>query len=261
MEEVDDWEFLAGDGSLDGGRREIIPREVEIDHDEGLLDASYFICSTSPSHLHPIHLTTTSETAQDPISIDENRHHDTEPVAEVKEIPVLDVSVVKEVIGEKVVVAAKDSKFVDMKVEDIPNVRKEDLPEEPFKSKVENHLTGCESVPVKDEALIAGLMEEEKSSDDGRGFGIWGWRVTRLGALCSLGVAAATICIIVLGRQSQMQHRQQQSQKFRFNSCADDSRIKQAARQASRLNQAMSAIRGVPFTGAQITFGGYYNGL
>ncbi|KAF3794465.1 hypothetical protein EJ110_NYTH07450 [Nymphaea thermarum] len=261
MDDVDGWELLAGDGSLEGGKGEPIPREVGSDHG-ALLDASYFICPASPSHPHT-HLTTGSETALDPMAVDENKDEGG-PAEEIKEIPVVDVSVLKEVVGDKVVI--EENKFVDMKVADLP-LGKEDLLQEPVKSNVENDLGGCESVPVKEAAgFVGGLVEEEKSGSDGSsgggggGFGIWGWKVTGLGALCSLGVAAATICIILLGRQRQMQ-RQQQSQKFRFNSCADESRIKQAVRQASRLNQAMSAVRGVPFTGAQITFGGSYNGL
>ncbi|XP_031488232.1 uncharacterized protein LOC116256131 isoform X2 [Nymphaea colorata] len=225
MEDVDGWELLAGDGSLEGGKGEPIPREVETDHG-ALLDASYFICPASPSHPPHIHPTTGSETALDPMAVDETKD-EAGPAEEIKEIPVVDVSVVEEVVGDKVVI--EENKFVDMKVADLPEIGKKDLLQEAVKSNVDNDLGVCESVPVKEAAaFVGGLVEEEKSGSDGSsggsggGFGIWGWRVTGLGALCSLGVAAATICIILLGRQRQMQ-RQQQSQKFRFNSCGDES--------------------------------------
>ncbi|CAI9271701.1 unnamed protein product [Lactuca saligna] len=82
---------------------------------------------------------------------------------------------------------------------------------------------------------------------------IWKWGLNGIGAFFSLGMAAATICIILFGNGQR--HKQQ---KFRIQIYSDDKRIKQVVHQA---NEAMSAVRGVPLTTAHITYGGYYEGL
>jgi len=84
-----------------------------------------------------------------------------------------------------------------------------------------------------------------------------------IGAVCSFGVAAATVCIIIFGNG---QTRKQSHHKLQFKIYADDNnnkRIKHVVGQhASRLNEVISAVRvGVPFTRAQITFGGHYDAL
>ncbi|KAB1221172.1 hypothetical protein CJ030_MR2G012829 [Morella rubra] len=89
---------------------------------------------------------------------------------------------------------------------------------------------------------------------------IWKWSLTGVGAICSFGVAAATVCVLYFGsHQRNKQH--QQNQKLRFQIYADDKRIKQVVHQASKLNEAISAARGVPMARAQVTLGGYYDNL
>eukprot|EP00262_Sarcandra_glabra_P016865 TRINITY_DN561_c0_g1_i2.p1 TRINITY_DN561_c0_g1~~TRINITY_DN561_c0_g1_i2.p1 ORF type:complete len:242 (-),score=50.60 TRINITY_DN561_c0_g1_i2:173-898(-) len=91
------------------------------------------------------------------------------------------------------------------------------------------------------------------------GLSIWRWRLTGIGALCSIGVATAAVFILIFGarkRQKQLVY-----QKPQFQIYADDKRIKQVVNHATKLNQAISAVRGVPLVGAHITFGGHYDGL
>ncbi|XP_044467954.1 uncharacterized protein LOC123197675 [Mangifera indica] len=102
-------------------------------------------------------------------------------------------------------------------------------------------------------------QEPTWAEDNGGGLNLWKWGLTGIGAICSFGVAAATICIIIYG--SQHKTKQQQNQKLRFQIYTDDKRIKQVVQQASKLNEAISAVRGVPITRAQITLGGYYDAL
>ncbi|KAG9450371.1 hypothetical protein H6P81_010336 [Aristolochia fimbriata] len=98
---------------------------------------------------------------------------------------------------------------------------------------------------------------EQECSSGGNGFTIWKWRVTGIGALCSIGVAAATICIFIIG--SCHKHKQQhQNQKLTFQIYSDDKRIKHVVNHATKLNQA---LRGAPLARANITFGGYYDGI
>ncbi|ERN20396.1 uncharacterized protein LOC18448812 [Amborella trichopoda] len=88
---------------------------------------------------------------------------------------------------------------------------------------------------------------------------IWRWRITGIGTLCSLGMAAATISIIIFGRQKHKQHHQ--NHKLRFHIYAEDKGFKRMVEQATRLNDAISAVRGAPLNRAQITFGGCYDGI
>ncbi|XP_047169560.1 uncharacterized protein LOC124838086 [Vigna umbellata] len=98
--------------------------------------------------------------------------------------------------------------------------------------------------------------EEENSS----GFNLWKWSLTGVGAICSFGVAAATICVLFFG--SQQRNKLKQDQKIRFQIYADDKRIKQVVQHATKLNDVISAARGVPpMSRAHISVGGYYDGL
>ncbi|GAV78954.1 hypothetical protein CFOL_v3_22419 [Cephalotus follicularis] len=99
---------------------------------------------------------------------------------------------------------------------------------------------------------------DSKEENTGGLINIWKWSLTSgIGAICSFGVAAATMCIIILGNHQ----RSKQHQDFRFQIYTDDKRIKQVVHHATKLNEAISAVRGMPITGAHITFGGYHEGL
>ncbi|KAJ6832934.1 uncharacterized protein M6B38_342365 [Iris pallida] len=96
------------------------------------------------------------------------------------------------------------------------------------------------------------------------------WRLvggTVAGAICS--IAAAIICVVALGGRRQPNYQtRSRSQRLPFQIYADEKRIKQVMHQATRLNHALTAARGVPTTTtttttrrADISFGGYYDGL
>lgn len=95
---------------------------------------------------------------------------------------------------------------------------------------------------------------------EGLGLKAWSWKLAGgVGALCSAGVAAAAaVCVLAaLGGRQQPRHEPQ------FQIYAEEKRIKQVVQQATRLNHALTAVRGAPMTTttANISFGGYYNGL
>ncbi|XP_057493332.1 uncharacterized protein LOC130778835 [Actinidia eriantha] len=96
---------------------------------------------------------------------------------------------------------------------------------------------------------------EEKITLGGKngGLNIWKWGLSGVGAICSFGVAAATICIVIFGNGIH-QRNKQQNQRLRFRIYADEKRIKEVVHQAAKLNEAM---RGVPLTRAHFTYGGY----
>ncbi|CAA6659089.1 unnamed protein product [Spirodela intermedia] len=113
----------------------------------------------------------------------------------------------------------------------------------------------------KDRNSLVRSGNNGKGSWENFGFGIWKWKITGAGALCSIGVAAATIFIFILSGPQRQRQQQQQSQKIQFQVYPDEKSIKQVVQQATRLNQAISVVRGVPVTRAHISFGGYYDGL
>ncbi|KAL2538013.1 Uncharacterized protein Fot_19404 [Forsythia ovata] len=56
------------------------------------------------------------------------------------------------------------------------------------------------------------------------------------------GVAAATVCIVVFG--TRQKSKQQQNQKLQFQIYTNDKRIKLVVHHATKLNEAISAVRG-----------------
>lgn len=117
--------------------------------------------------------------------------------------------------------------------------------------------------------FAAGEEEEGKKEEDGAPpecvvFSVGKLRVNAVGALCSFGVAAATVCVFLVGGrlQHQKQHQHQQQQKIQLQFLGDDKRIQQVVQQTSRLNQAMSSMMGAgASTRANISFGGFYDGF
>ncbi|KAJ0616686.1 hypothetical protein HanIR_Chr02g0093261 [Helianthus annuus] len=83
---------------------------------------------------------------------------------------------------------------------------------------------------------------------------LWKWGLNGIGGFCSLGMTAATICIIMYVNGK----RHKQQKKLKFQNYPDNKRINQVVQKA---NEAMSAMRGVPLVNAQITHGGHYESL
>ncbi|KAG8081233.1 hypothetical protein GUJ93_ZPchr0007g6263 [Zizania palustris] len=113
-----------------------------------------------------------------------------------------------------------------------------------------------ETKPRQEEPIMApeatelpasgGEEDEAFQSSDAKGFDDVGeeaapgrvgkLRVNGIGALCSFGFAAATVCIFLVGGKMQHHHKQQQ-QKMQLEFCGDDKRMQQVVQQTSRLNR------------------------
>lgn len=63
--------------------------------------------------------------------------------------------------------------------------------------------------------------EENENSGSG-GPSIWKWSLTGIGAICSFGVAAATVCIVILGGHLKNNNNHNQDNKLQFHIYADD---------------------------------------
>ncbi|KAG2273202.1 hypothetical protein Bca52824_067757 [Brassica carinata] len=84
-----------------------------------------------------------------------------------------------------------------------------------------------------------------------------------IGAVCSFGVAAAaaTVCVLFLGHNN-IKVCKNKNHKLRFQIYSDDhKRMNEAVNHATKVNEAIFAMKGVPVVRAQISFGGYYDGL
>nr|GMD83346.1 uncharacterized protein LOC109150158 isoform X1 [Ipomoea batatas] len=114
---------------------------------------------------------------------------------------------------------------------------------------------GEEFEDTKDVVSSPGRAQEQEG---GGGFNLWQWSLSGIGAICSFGVAAATTICIVFIENQQKHKRQHHNHNIRFQIYTHhDKRIKEVVEHASKLNEAISTARGVPFTRAHITFGGY----
>lgn len=150
--------------------------------------------------------------------------------------------------------------FKEMKDNDYVNDVKMDSPKSGSRGLVPQiEANKFQFQETTDDQTMETLTKKDQEDD---AVNMWKWSLTGIGAICSFGVAAAaTICIIILGNSQQQRKHQLNHQKLQFKIYADDKKIKEVVSQTSRLNDAMSAARGIPLARAHITFGGYYDGF
>ncbi|CAL1356591.1 unnamed protein product [Linum trigynum] len=161
----------------------------------------------------------------------------------------------------------KENEFVDMKLDSPKSPTMSSPPSSLLSSpkfgagKFSFEDNGATNDPSLEKDEIGWDEGSGKDGDSGGGgLNIWRWSLHGVGAICSFGVAAATVCIIIFGNhQRNQQHKREQ--QIRFQIYTDDKRVKQVVQHATRFNDAISAVRGVPIARAQVTFGGYYDGI
>ncbi|XP_009797664.1 uncharacterized protein [Nicotiana sylvestris] len=293
--DLEEWEVLPEDGFLqihDDGGNKIFSRKFISDSNRVFHD--YFSCST-PNPCQFVDSTVHPRVPKQliPLSIqlkpriqkthDDNDDDDDEVSKEVitTQVP-FEINILPSTISEKIKAPAammetdqvlsqvffkkmKDTESRltrDMKVESPKSSNKTFVPqidqEYPFPFEEKSEVIEID----KDIVIKKMEMEAEIIHEDNRGgLNLLNWSLTGIGAICSFGVAAAaTICISFIGNRQK--HKQnQQNQMLRFQIFSDDKRMKQVVRHASKLNEAISATRGVPISRAQITVGGYYDAV
>ncbi|KAI3446380.1 hypothetical protein Pfo_003045 [Paulownia fortunei] len=290
--DLEEWELLPDEGFLeinDDGGKKIYSRKYH-KGSTSVFQMNYFICppKSSPEFVENTgHPRVPNQLLPVPIDLEPTtlKPRDQEPVKkEATKIPVEIKMMPPEAPSENIksfstgVLAAdqdpvsqvffkkmKETEFVDMKV---------DSPKSSPSRGIMPQIEGAGAFqfeekgdPCKEEAKVDSEMVIKKNknmeydlegSDDGGGLNIWKWSLTGIGAICSFGVAAATFCIISFSSHRKNKHPHQ-NQKLQFQIYTNDKRIKQVVHHASKLNEAISAVRGVPITRAHITFGGYYD--
>ncbi|XP_024024645.1 uncharacterized protein LOC21397882 isoform X2 [Morus notabilis] len=229
--DFDEWEFIPADGFLDfcedGVKKKIHYSNWGSDP-KGVFDMNYFDCPLQDSRktttrrenprppsqlvpvpIIPVHLNPTvgkSSLADD---------HDQLEKEITDEAGEADQDSVSQVFFKKM---KKENEFVDtMKV---------DSPKSPtttsrgFMPQID--ASTFEFDEDKEEGLRSKegtkSLEGENSCDDD-GLSIWKLGLTGIGAICSFGVAAATICVLFFGSH---QKNQQSSHKIRFQLYNDD---------------------------------------
>ncbi|KAI4330590.1 hypothetical protein MLD38_028866 [Melastoma candidum] len=277
--DIDEWEILPMDGLIEfreGGDpdEKIFPQKFMGSYydPKGVLDTDYFRCPRSNSRM-PKQLVPVSIHLDPLIASTGNRET-------VLELPGKDdpVRIAERAMDPEQGMASKvffkkmkENEFVDMKLDSprsssptsrgivVPQVEAGNFQ---FDDGGENLVSVCSprKKPWKEPQDLDcdghGAKEEGVAWEGSKGgFNMWKWSLNGIGALCSFGFAAATICIFIMGSG-----HQNKSQKIQLQIYADDKRMKQVVHHASRLNEAISAMQGCPMARAHITFGGYYEG-
>ncbi|CAH8313671.1 unnamed protein product [Eruca vesicaria subsp. sativa] len=166
---------------------------------------------------------------------------------------------------------AKENGFVDMKI-DLPVRLTSPLPQNDEKHSVSGGVLakeyydemGTEVKEGSDLRSKKGVDWDEKENICGEKMNLWKMSLHGMGAICSFGVAAAvtTFCVFFLGHNNSIQGCRNKNKILRFQIYADDNkRINEVVKHATKLNKAMSVMKGLPVARAQISFGGYYDAL
>lgn len=282
--DLDEWDFLSDDGFLDfseDGQKKVFLGKHYSDS-VSVFDPDYFICP-SPRSLKstesPRNSRLPNQLVPVPIPIRlEPRSPNDEIAKEIiarNPIEVPSASVQKtrgSQIGgveadqdsvSQVFFKMKENEFVDMKMDSPKSGSKGMLP--PIDTmKFDDKGEAMEIMISPQLNIEKGILTHKEDQDSiwehsKDGFNLWKWSFTGIGAICSFGVAAATVCILFFG--SHQKNKLHHNHKIRFQIYADDKRINQVMQQANKMNEAISAATGVPLSRAHITYGGYHDGL
>ncbi|XAR68650.1 hypothetical protein NMG60_11003848 [Bertholletia excelsa] len=260
--DLEEWELLPDDGFLqihDDGGKKIFSRKFGGDP-KNIFKANYF--TVDP----PENPRMRSQIVPVPIQLGPGGGgkppaHDV-PKLPIEPCVITDQETVSQVFFKKM----KENEFADMKMDSpkaiVPQIedRSEGYKGEAMEGNTSPKMKTEKDILAKKIDLASKISGEEDTWEEkNAGLNIWKWGLTGIGAICSFGVAAATICVIIF--QSHQKTKYQQNQKLRFEIYADEKRIKQVVDRATKLNEAISAVRGVPLTRAHITIGGCYDGL
>lgn len=283
---LDEWDFLSDDGFLDlsedGQNQKNVFLGKHNSDSISVFDADYFVCpspkslksiepprnSRQPNHLVPVPI---------PIRLEPRPPNDEVAKEIITENPreVPSASIQKNAASKiggleadqdsisQVFFRMKENEFVDMKMDSPKSGSRGMLP--PIDTMKFDDQGEAMEIMISPRLKIEKETVTHKEDEDCTwehnkdGFNLWKWSSTGIGAICSFGVAAATVCILFFG--SQQRNKLHHNHKIRFQIYADDQRIKQVMQQANKMNEAISAAAGVPLSRAHITCGGYHDGL
>lgn len=184
----------------------------------------------------------------------------------VEEKEILEDQTSKETISQVFFKKLKGkNEFVDMKMDSPKSINKGFVPQVDVGTyQFEERDGGFEEEEREKDSNLKEEEEEEEEvdweDDNNGGLNVWKWAMNGFGALFSFGFAAVTVSLIVLGNRHKEKHSHK-TQELHFQLYSHDKRMKQVVHHATKLNEAINAVRGAPLTRAHITIGGYYEGL
>lgn len=212
---IDEWDLLSEEGFLD------FSEHGEKKLSKSVFDMNYFIC---PSQ-NPLKITESPRNPRLPDQILpvpfpirlEPRFGKT-PDDDL-DLPkgIITANPVDQDTVSQVFFKMKENEFVDMKMDSPRSGTRGMFP--PFDDKGEAMEILSPRLKIEKEMLIDDDDEEEEEDNEDDGFNLWKWSFTGIGAICSFGVAAATICVLFFGSH---QRNKLQQHKIRFQIYADD---------------------------------------
>ncbi|KAF9598904.1 hypothetical protein IFM89_032758 [Coptis chinensis] len=275
--DLDDWEYLPDAGYLDFNHHEHSGKGQF--STEKVFDPKGVIrpFPTSP-HIHKAPLENPRVLSPVLISLELTVKSNKGQELELNEVPFIDIGVIppvnkvmnlgtvgadQDTVSRVFFKKMKENEFVDMKMDSPKSSSKglkllTDAGSVHFEDKEEAHKTSSEV--VKNQEMVSKELYTDSNIKKGKNWegtlNIWGWKVSGVGALCCIGVVAATtICVFIFGnRRGTKQHH---SQKIQFQIHSDDKKIKQVFHQQPLLSRAISAAKDVPLNEAHIFLGGF----
>ncbi|CAL1382396.1 unnamed protein product [Linum trigynum] len=262
--DLEEWEVLPRDTSFfdfgdDGGGKRVSspaksssrrgssstssPSYSSMSPNYTVLDMNYFICPSSPPKssisrvVLPIELEPTDQSTppQEEQLTDSRSTRTMMVIPKVSKVPTFtgsddaaDQDSVSQVFFKKMT----ENEFVDMKLDSPKSLTKSSSSSSLLSSpKFDAGKFGFEdSSDTNDPSLekegIRWVEGSGGNGDTGGGLNLWKWSLHGVGAICSFGIAAATVCIIIFGNH-QRNKQQKREQQIRFQVYTDDKRIKQ----------------------------------
>ncbi|KAG7575898.1 hypothetical protein ISN45_Aa03g003490 [Arabidopsis thaliana x Arabidopsis arenosa] len=262
--DLEDWELVLPKNSF---------KDLDLDHDEdhhGSMVMDYFLCPSTKDPLPktespPSSIVVPKKLLQVPIAweavLDQDNtkkpnKHEPDPDPDSNQTLSTDF-VSSPRVSFKIM---KETEFADMKI-DPPARITSPLPQiDAAAASKPSDLEGGGDLRDKKEVV---LEEEDEDGSGGERLNLWKVGLNGIGAICSFGVAAAaaTVCVFFLGHNN-IKICKNKNQMLRFQIYSDDNkRMKEVVNHATKLNEAIFGMKGVPVVRAQISFGGHYDGL
>ncbi|KAF9670241.1 hypothetical protein SADUNF_Sadunf13G0047900 [Salix dunnii] len=295
--DLEEWELLPHDGLIeihgDGEKKTFGASKSGSPSPKSMFNMNYFVCPSSPpkhsrlarNQLVPVPIQlepTTGKDVPEGRVISKKEVIPVVPIDLCTAVPSVIVPEVKEAdqdsVSQVFFKKLKENEFVDMKL-DSPkssNTKGGFVPpqidagatfnfedqsdHQGYTGDQELDATKISSPRIKITGKESSTTGEVGWEENSGGLNLWKLSLTGIGAICSFGVAAATICIFIFGSHQRNKH-QQQNQKLSFQIYTDDKGIEQVVHCATKLNGAISTRRGVPIARAHITYGGYHDCL
>lgn len=208
--DINEWVILSDDGFLDGDEKQIFLGKRN-SNSISVFDKDYF-CTSPKSRKNIESLKVPKQVVHVPIQFEPNIEKvPNEDLVEekIEKIKVPQIGESDQESVSQVFFHMKENNIFDMKL-DSPK-SSEDMASPRMKN-------------MEKEKVVMMEYDDEKEGEDNimnSGFNLWKWSLTGVGAICSFGVVAATICVLFFGSQ-QKNNKLQQDQQIRFKIYTDD---------------------------------------